>query len=203
MVGTVSSAVVMAPILMLLYRAYGFAGHSSAKDNPLIAAQANLMASVSKGVFDGDLPWNFVFVGIAVAVGIIVLDEYLQHIKSGLRTPVLAVAIGIYLPFELSVPIFAGGLINHIIKLRHRKKGSSQERMFEGDRNGLLFASGLITGEALVGILLAIPIVVTGKTDILAMTDEKVGPAVGILLLVGIGVWLFRVAKGSKREVVG
>jgi len=78
MVGSLASALVMAPILTLLHQAYGFAGHSSAKQNPLIAVQANLIASVSKGVFKGDLPWRFVWIGVAVAVGVIALDWYLQ-----------------------------------------------------------------------------------------------------------------------------
>ena len=79
LVGTVWAALVMAPILMLLFRAYGFAGHSSAQANPLIAAQANLMASVAKGVFTGDLPWVFVWIGIAAAVVVVAIDECLQH----------------------------------------------------------------------------------------------------------------------------
>ena len=74
--------------------------------------------------------------------------------------PVLAVAIGIYLPFELSVPIFAGGLLSYVIKKSFLKKQASDETIEKSIRTGLLFASGLITGEALMGIFLAIPIVV-------------------------------------------
>ena len=168
-VGTVAAALVMAPILTLLLKAYGFAGHTSAKAHPLIAAQANLMASVAKGVFQGGLPWNFVIVGVILGAMLIAFDSFLESKGSTFRTPVLAVAIGIYLPFELSVPIFAGGIVQHLIRSYHLKRGASEQVMEEHSRHGLLLASGLITGEALVGILLAIPIVIFAKPDVLAI----------------------------------
>ncbi|MBN1342660.1 MAG: oligopeptide transporter, OPT family, partial [Phycisphaerae bacterium] len=195
MVGTVSAALVMAPILTLLLKAYGFAGHASAKEGALIAAQANLMASVAKGVFAGALPWTFVSIGAVVAAGVIVLDSVLERRGGSFRTPVLAVAIGFYLPFELAVPIFAGGLVHHVLSLRHKRAaGDAGER---ANRHGLLFASGLITGEALIGIAMAIPIVVSGKSDVLAVAAEPGGAWPGVVLLLGIGYWLYRVA-GSR-----
>jgi putative OPT family oligopeptide transporter len=145
MVGTVSAAFVMAPILMLLLNAYGFRGHASAKDNPLAAPQANLMASVSEGVFRGQLPWLFVSVGAALAVGVIILDEYLVRRGSSFRTPVLAVAIGIYLPLELEVPIFAGGIIHYVVRKLHQRRNIPKDAAETANRHGLLFASGLIT----------------------------------------------------------
>lgn len=200
MVGTVSAALVMAPILMLLFKAYGFAGHSSAQANPLIAAQANLMASVAKGVFTGNLPWMFVWIGIGAAVVVVIADEYLQHIKSDFRMPVLAVAIGIYLPFELSVPIFAGGMIHHLVKSYQSRRNMSTEQSEEGQRKGLLLASGLITGEALVGILLAVPIVITGRADVSAIMNNPLGPWPGIILLVGIGYWLYKISTAKVNN---
>ncbi len=192
-VGTVSAAFVMAPILTLLFKAYGFAGHSSAQEHPLIAAQANLVSSVSKGVFSGNLPWLFVWIGIAAAVVVVLADEYLGSIKSSFRMPVLAIAIGIYLPFELSVPIFAGGMIHYLVKRYQSRKIFSSQEAEDGQRNGLLLASGLITGEAIVGILLAIPIVVTGDAGVLAI-GKSFGPWPGIILLSGVGYWLYRVS---------
>ena len=167
LVGTASAALVMAPILMLLLNAYGFAGHESATSDALIAPQANLMASVAKGVFEGGLPWNYVVIGMILAGVVIALDEYLLRIGSSFRTPVLAVAIGIYLPFELEVPIFAGGIIHFVVTLLHRRKNTPPDTAEIAMRHGLLFASGLITGEALIGILMAIPIVLSGKQDMM------------------------------------
>jgi len=200
MVGTLSAALVMAPVLTLLLRAYGFAGHQSARDNPLIAVQANLMASVSKGVFEGALPWRFVWIGVGLAVFVIILDEYLVRRGSSFRTPVLAVAIGIYLPLQLEVPILAGGIIHLIIKLYHRRKQVPKDTVELANHRGLLFASGLITGEALVGILLAIPIVLSGKPDVLAILKKPVGTWPGILLLLAIAYWLYRTALARTKN---
>jgi putative OPT family oligopeptide transporter len=200
LVGTVSAAFVMAPVLTLLFKAYGFAGHSSATDNALIAPQANLISSVAKGVFQGQLPWNYVFVGMAVAVVVIVMDKYLERRGSSFRMPVLAVAIGIYLPLELEVPIFAGGIIHQVVKIYHRRKAAASDAVEVSNRHGLLFASGLITGEALIGILLAIPIVISGRQDVLAVLAEPVGTWPGVVLLVGVGYWLYRTALGKIKS---
>jgi len=198
MVGTLSAALVMAPILTLLLNAYGFKGHTSAGDNALAAPQANLMASVSKGVFEGGLPWRFVWVGAILAVAVIILDEYLVRRGSSFRTPVLAVAIGIYLPLELEVPILAGGIIHQILKMYHQKKDTAKDIVEISNRRGLLFASGLITGEALIGIVLAMPIVLSGKPDVLAILAKPLGTWPGVVLLIGIGYWLFRTALGKN-----
>jgi putative OPT family oligopeptide transporter len=200
LVGTVSAALVMAPVLMLLLKAYGFAGHESATADALSAPQANLMASVAKGVFEGGLPWNYVFAGMVLAGVVIALDEYLVRKGSSFRTPVLAVAIGIYLPFELEVPIFAGGILHYVTKRYHERKGTAKDAEERSGRRGLLFASGLITGEALIGILLAIPIVISGNQNVLAVTDNSLGAWPGVILLVGIGYWLYRVALGKRLK---
>ena len=219
-VGTVSAALVLAPVMILLQKAYGFVGQADAGPKALSAPQANLMASVAKGVFEGGLPWNFIYIGMAVAVGVIVLDLYLQKRGSVFRTPVLAVAIGFYLPFELSVPIFAGGLIHQAIKTYNKRRNRHQEEIEGSSRSGLLFASGLITGEALMGILLAIPIILLKQIDIdlpywyiddvivrvlglLGVSlpfKPPVGAVLGIVLLLGIAYWLYRTAQGKIQE---
>ena len=200
MVGVVAAAFVMAPILTLLLNAYGFEGHVSARANPLAAPQANLMAAVAKGVFAKNLPWNFVWLGVAVAVGVIILDVILERRGSGFRAPVLAVAIGFYLPFELSVPIFAGGVIHAVIKRRQAKARQTKEAIAAAGQRGLLFASGLITGEALIGILMAIPIVITKRQDVLAVVEEPLGSWPGIILLGGVAYWLYRTAQGIAKK---
>jgi putative OPT family oligopeptide transporter len=200
LVGTASAALVMAPILMLLLKAYGFAGHESATEDALSAPQANLMASVARGVFEGGLPWSYVFIGMGLAAVVIALDEYLLRTGSSFRTPVLAVAIGIYLPFELEVPIFVGGIIHYIVKSYHRRKNTAKETVEISMRHGLLFASGLITGEALMGIMLAIPIVLSGRQDVLAVMDKPLGAWPGVILLVGVVYWLYRTALGKMKS---
>jgi putative OPT family oligopeptide transporter len=206
MVGTLSAAFVIGPVLILLLKAYGFAGHSSAQANPLIAAQANLMAAVSKGVFSGNLPWDFVGIGAFLALMIIVLDEYLLRRGSSFHTPVLAVTIGIYLPLELEVPILVGGVIYYLVKRGQKREQLDADRLEASDRRGLLFASGLITGEAIIGILLAIPIVASGKADFMILFKEPTplvsgtGGVAGLLLLAAIAVWLYRVARRPATD---
>jgi len=194
LVGTISAAFIMAPVLMLLLKAYGFAGHSSATGNALAAPQANLIASVARGVFKGRLPWNFVLIGMGLAVVVIVMDEILRLRGAAFRMPVLAVAIGIYLPFELEVPIFAGGLMHYFVNRKRQKRASPKADTEPENRSGLLFASGLITGEALMGILLAIPIVLAGNPNVLALFKEPAGTLPGLLLFAAIGYWLYRIA---------
>jgi putative OPT family oligopeptide transporter len=206
MVGTVSAALVLAPVLTLLLKAYGFAGHSSAQANPLIAAQANLMASVSLGVFSGNLPWDFVGIGAFLAALIIALDEYLIHRGSSFRTPVLAVAIGIYLPLQLEIPILVGGIVYYFVKSFQKRKQHTPGMIEKSDRQGLLFASGLITGEAIIGILLAIPIVVSGSPDFMRLIKEpspiveQICAAMGMLILALIAAWLYQTARKPRAD---
>ena len=150
-VGTVSAAIVLGLVLDILHTAYTIGSPT------LSAPQATLMKSVADGVFSGNLPWDFVAIGALIGIVIILIDIRQEMMGADFRVPVLAVAVGIYLPIELSVPIFIGGMINHI------GQGSETER--SGQKKGLLMASGLITGEALMGILVAVPIFITGNKD--------------------------------------
>jgi putative OPT family oligopeptide transporter len=186
-VGVVSSVLVMAPVLNLLLHAYGFGAPGPDQPNALAAPQATLMASVAQGVFGGGLPWGMVASGAGIGVLIIVVDETLRRRGSRWRAPVLAVAVGIYLPLELSVPIAIGGLIAHLVGRRLARDAA------EPTRAGMLFAAGLITGEALLGIVLAVPIVVTGNPDALALGLDW-PPAVGLIVVAGIAALLYRTA---------
>jgi hypothetical protein len=108
------------------------------------------------------------------------------------------VAIGIYLPLELSVAIFFGGVIAWLGGRFLKRRGASAEARATGERNGLLFAAGLITGEAMVGILLAIPIVASSNANVLAFWGEHESVLPGIILLAVVVYWLYRVA--TKME---
>jgi putative OPT family oligopeptide transporter len=204
-IGTLSGAIVIAPVLMLLHKAYGFKGQEGAASDALAAVQANLMASVSKGVFRGEMPWNFAYIGMAVAAAIIAMDLVLEARKSSFRMPVLAVAIGIYLPLELATPIFAGGIIHWLISGFHKRRRTPLEQIEQSNRNGLLFASGLITGEALMGILLAIPIVILKQFDINLPIIKHIfgktmpfGDWLGVILLIGVAYWLYKTVVGTN-----
>ncbi|MCK4413265.1 MAG: oligopeptide transporter, OPT family [Candidatus Eisenbacteria sp.] len=196
-VGTITAALVMAPVLTLLLKAYGFGEPTAAHPHALSAPQATLMASVARGVFDQSLPWTWVIIGALVGVVIIALDQFQRARGASFRFPVLAVAVGIYLPFQLSVPILIGGVISAVIRATLRRRGALKAVIEKAARRGLLIAAGLITGEALLGILLAIPIVVTSRTDALALLPDEIGAWPGMLLLAGVAAWLL--ADGLRR----
>ncbi|MEX0599199.1 MAG: oligopeptide transporter, OPT family, partial [Rhodothermales bacterium] len=206
-VGVVAAALVLAPILELLFQAYGlgdiFPRPGMDTSQALQAPQATLMSSVADGVFRRNLPWAMIIIGGLIAVAIIILDKVLERRGSSFRAPVLAVAVGIYLPLELSVPIFIGGMVAYLANrsLRRRRGELGQdfdEVSMRAGRRGLLFASGLITGEALVGILLAIPFAAAQSTTVLQLAPEGFEPIADVLGLVAFAcfiVWLYRVAR--------
>jgi putative OPT family oligopeptide transporter len=193
----------MAPVLNLLDKAYGIGVPSAAHPNPLLAPQATLMASVAKGMFGGALPWGMVWTGAAIGAAIIVLDEILKARGARYRAPVLAAAVGIYLPLEFTVPIFLGGLITYFVE-RRAGVGHDPDALERLHRRGVLCAAGLITGEALMGIVIAIPILTSGRADVLALPEALQlgvwGEALGLVLLAVVAALLYRVAI-VKRSV--
>ena len=143
LVGVVSAALTLGIVLTLLHEAYGIGS------SDLPAPQAVLMTNVANGVFAGNLEWGMIYAGAILGIIIILIDQYQAYRKADFRVPILAVAIGIYLPIELTLPIFIGGMLNHI---------ASKTASDDGKNNGLLIASGLITGEALMAIFIAVPL---------------------------------------------
>ncbi len=201
-IGAFSCALIMAPVLNLLAEAYGIGAPTLDKPNSLAAPQATLMASVARGMFGGDLPWGMIAVGAGVGALIILIDEILKARKAKFRVPVLAAAIGIYLPLELMVPIFIGGLLSWLVERWHKVDPNDEDARDRIHRPGTLFAAGLITGEALMGILIAIPIVATGKPDAIAMpANLNIGEIGGLVVLAIVGWWLYRVSTRPAVKV--
>ena len=196
-IGAVTCATVLAPVLNLLNRAYGVGVPDALHPHPLLAPQATMMAAVAKGLFGGSLPWTIICIGAVLGVLIISLDETLRARGSAFRTPVLAVAVGIYLPIDISVPIFLGGLLSHFAG-RARSQGGTESL---GGR-GMLFAAGMIAGESLTGVVLAIPIVASGRADVLALPASLQlggtgGSLLGLAMFAALAVLLYRVAKAQ------
>lgn len=136
LIGVVVSALAVGGVLYLLNAAWGY---GSAE---LPAPQATLMKMVVEGVMGGNLPWALVFAGVAIAIVVEILG-----------IPVLPFAVGLYLPIHLSTPMMVGGLIRLYFE---KKKGLSEEERKDKTDKGILYSSGLIAGEGLVGILLAV-----------------------------------------------
>ena len=177
-----------APILALVVQALDKAYKIGSPDLP--APQAFLMAGITKGILTGEMVWPFVLAGMVLAFVLILID-----------LPVLPVAIGIYLPFTLSVPIFGGGIVRHVTnKYIERKYGSADEEEISDwelaikqtgvkpkekiIRTGLLLTAGLIAGEALMGVVVAFLII--GGIDLAIFTYPPVLPAILIWLFVAV-----------------
>ncbi|MET0814883.1 MAG: oligopeptide transporter, OPT family, partial [Pseudoxanthomonas sp.] len=198
-IGAFSCALIMAPVLNLLAAAYGIGAPTPEHPNSLSAPQATLMASVAKGMFGGVLPWGMIAIGAGIGALIIALDEWLKSRGAKFRVPVLAAAIGIYLPLELMVPIFLGGLLSHFVQRKHKVSDDNEEEKDRIHRPGTLFSAGLITGEALMGIAIAVPIVVSGRADVLALPEAlHFNQWIGLAVLAVVGWLLYR--SGSKGQ---
>ena len=181
-VGTISSAIVLGLVLDILHTAYTIGSPT------LSAPQATLMKSVADGVFTGNLPWMFVYIGGLLAIALILIDLRQEKVGSDFRVPVLAVAVGIYLPITLTVPIFIGGMVSHLGKTAGGTENS--------EKKGLLMSSGFITGEALMGILVAVPIFLSGNKDWWPKLGEFnwLGP----VLFAGMIIWLYKAVSKNK-----
>ena len=202
-IGAFSCALIMAPVLNILSEAYGIGAPTAEHPNPLSAPQATLMASVAKGLFGGELPWGIIGIGAVIGAIIIAVDETLKARGSSFRVPVLAAAIGIYLPLELMVPIFLGGLLAYLVEKRHGMVGTKDEEARDRiHRPGTLFAAGLITGEALMGIAVGIAIYVSKDRDVLALPEQfRFGELFGLVVLAIVGWLLYR--TGAKSKAMG
>jgi len=155
-VGVVAAALVIPFVLNILDQGYGIGRVSPVNPSAtmLAAPQAGLMQALASGIFGAGIEWGFIFIGFALAVVLIVLDKIQEKRGSDFRFPVLAVAVGVYLPLGLSVPIFIGGVIAHVLKKKAANQSPDKQQVKES--SGLLLASGLITGEALMGVLVAV-----------------------------------------------
>ena len=138
-IGVVAAALAIGGTLYLLDSAWGFGTEE------LAAPQATLMKMIIEGVMQGNLPWALVFTGVFIAVTVEILG-----------IPVLPFAIGVYLPVHLNACIMVGGIVRLV--LDKIKRSEDEKKLIVND--GILFCSGMIAGEGLVGILLAVLAVV-------------------------------------------
>lgn len=138
------ASLVMAPVLQLLHEQTpgGIGGRE------LPAPQAALFAKLAEGFFgEGHLPWNLVLIGVAIGIGIFAVDEFLKRSGSNKRAYVMPIAVGIYLPFGLVMPMMIGGLIAYFFAAKTPAEQEEQRL-----QRGVLYSSGLIAGEALMGV---------------------------------------------------
>ncbi|MBQ8359029.1 MAG: oligopeptide transporter, OPT family [Oscillospiraceae bacterium] len=187
-VGVVASALAIGGTLFLLDSAWGFGS------DELAAPQATLMKLIIEGVMEGNLPWALVFTGVFIAVTVELIG-----------IPVLPFAIGVYLPVQLNACIMVGGLIR--LALDKMKKKEEEKKEIVND--GILFCSGMIAGEGLVGIVLALLAVfgIDKLVDISGLVPAPVAQIGGIVLfgviiltLLKFSLWRKRTPKTTNEE---
>ena len=205
LIGCFVGALVIAPILETLYHAYGFTGATPRNDmdltQVLAAPQASLMTTIARGIFSHQLDWTMIFIGLVLGTIIIISDLILAKRHSKFRLPALAVGLGIYLPPSVTTPIFVGTLLSWIIKRytyanAKRNNLDPKVQFKKVDRKAALIASGLIVGESLIGVILAVVIVISitngGSDAPLAIFNNlgNIPQYLGLLVFIFI-CWLF------------
>ncbi len=202
-IGVVVSALFIGPVLELLFNAYGIGGvfprPGMDPAQMLAAPQSSLMAAVALGLRGHHaLPWNMVYLGCGVAVLTILMDEYLR-VKKNRRLPTLAVGLGIYIPPAVMLPVFIGGLMNYLVKRSVKKaKKVDPAVVQEKQQRGILVACGLVAGNAVMGVFLAIPFVFLGSSNALSIVPAWFHPiavVLGFLTLVGLSYWLYAASR--------
>ena len=207
LIGCVVGALVIAPVLNLLYEAYGFPG---AMPRPgmdpaqaLSAPQAVLMTTIAQGIFSSKLAWEYIYTGIGLGVVLVLIDQLLKRTTKNLVLPPLAVGMGIYLPPVIQTPLVVGAILGYFLN-RHLRKTAGAEAEAAGLRRGTLFASGLIVGESIVGVLLAGLIVLSvsngGDENPLAMVGSDFADTAEML---GLAVFFGLLALFSKIVLSG
>lgn len=196
MVGVITASLVVAPVLELLFQAYGIGGvfprpHMD-HAQMLPAPQAGLMTAVAEGVFGKSLPWKAIIAGIIVAAVAIMIDECVKRYNK--RLPVLAIGLGIYLPPDIIIPVVIGGFISCAVKKRFGECN-------KGTHNSTLLACGLVAGSALMGVILAVPFVLAGNSDALRlMTNTLVANILGIAMIFLLSAWLYFTASSVNKN---
>lgn len=198
-IGCLVGALVIPPVLELLYNAYGFAGamprDGMDANQALAAPQATLMTQIANGIFKGNLDWTMLGFGVLVGVAVIVADVALRRSGKGALPP-LAVGLGIYLPPTIGMTLFLGAMLGRLIQAAIRRYGERRGKdwVVAAEERGLLLASGLIVGESLMGLLLAALIGFSGTNAPLALVGEGFAPAMwlGLVAFAGLGMFFYR-----------
>ena len=215
-IGVVIGAFVIAPVLNLLYEAYGFPGAlpraGMDPSQALAAPQAVLMTTIATGIFTAKLAWEYIFIGIGLGVAIVIVDLILRRRTRAFCLPPLAVGMGIYLPPSVQTPLVVGAVMGYILekKLKARAAKRSPENPDEDvadcKRRGTLFASGLIVGESIIGVILAGLIVVSvssgGSESPLALVGKDfadMSEYLGLIVFLCVVTLFGKVVWGGKK----
>lgn len=179
LIGVVVSAAAIGGVLYLLNEAWGYGSEQ------IPAAQATMMKMLVEGIMNADLPWALIFIGVFIAIVVEIL-----------KVPVMPFAVGMYLPFSLSAGIMAGGAVRFIVD---KIKGTDEEKKERADR-GVLFTSGLIAGEGIMGIVLAVLAVVGADSAINLSEKFNFTTPQFVSLIIFIALLFFLYTRCMKKE---
>jgi putative OPT family oligopeptide transporter len=168
-IGVLAGALVIPPVLYLVYKAYGFVGAPGATLNSLPAPQAGLISSLAQGVIAANIDWSLIGFGAAIGAGIILLDEILSRTTAHMRIPPLAVGLGIYLPTASTLMIVVGAVVGWIFERRADRTPKPEATK----QLGVLLASGLIVGESIIGVVISAIVVFSGVAAPLAIVGAS------------------------------
>ncbi|HUX80310.1 MAG TPA: oligopeptide transporter, OPT family [Alphaproteobacteria bacterium] len=206
-VGVFASALIVGPIFEILFEAYGFGDvlprEGMDPTQALSAPKAALMAAVTQAIFTQSMDWTMVITGVALGVVVLIVDRALKKADSEWRLPVVAVAVGMYMPLDVTVPLLFGGIIASLSQKALLRGKSTGEEKAATERRGILFASGLIAGEAIVGILIAIPFVVYQSTNVFKIVPDALvayTDVLGLLVIMALLYWFYQVASKVVRK---
>ena len=202
-VGVGVSALVIGPVLQLLFNAYGIGGvyprPGMDPSQMLAAPQAGLMAAVAQGVLMQHLNWKMIVLGGLVAIIIIVIDEFLK--RRNFRLPALAVGLGIYLPPEIITPVVVGGVVSFLVKKQWQRKKRTTEQeqaVIQYHQRGVLMACGMVAGSSLMGVVLAIPFAISGSANALSIGGPRFVPIAtifGLIIFLALCFWFYKVGR--------
>lgn len=208
--GVVCSALIMPFILQLLLTVYGFGDVASFKGDlsrTLPAPQATLMKTIATGVFSDQLNWHYLIAGACIGMALSISSSIVRKRYPEFRVPVLSVALGIYLPPHLTTPMLLGGVLAYWMgkssPSSHYASSSSSPSPSpspHGSNGGIVAASGLIAGETLAGLVMAVPFALKGNSDVLSLAayvPDAVQYAISGVTLVAV-VLLLRWASRGK-----
>ena len=199
-IGSMVPAFIIAPVLVLLNNAYGIGDVT--RPGSLPAPQAVMFEKLVGGIFgEGEkIPWNLVGYGAIIGVAAIAIDRlFLEPRRTKFRLHAMPLAVGMYLPWTVTFPIMIGGLVFRWVDRRSRARGDSDEERQSVIHRGLLFSSGLVAGEAIMGILIAFLIVASVNMPLLPGWLEG-GTLVDVVSLVGLfGIIVLLVRKAMAK----
>lgn len=203
LIGVMVSAFIIAPVMQLLHNAYGIGTPVREGVQALKAPQGVMFEKLVGGIFGAgkDIPWDLVFWGAGIGVAAILIDRlFLEPRKTTFRLHTMPLAVGMYLPLTVTFPILIGGIVFKIVENASNKRGDSAEEKKSVVHRGLLFSSGLVAGEAIMGIVIAIIVLARFNVPILADMADKSGSLVDIASMLGLVAIIGILYKKSMKK---